>query len=152
MAPALAIATLPIYYCLVLYPTFVAAIMVVGKDAKAYNNVSPRAGGNAAAYRKLLGPPAYEKYERCKAANAQGYEVFQLVAAALVVGVQAGLDDAFLNNVGIALVAMRLVYTEVYMRAETREVSYIRSVAYNAQVGTCFWVLGAAAWKYHQEA
>ena len=148
MAPSLAILSLPVYYALLLYPSAVALRLVLRADRKIYDNANPRSPDTVAAYRKALAPRDFRTWERAKAANLQGYEVFPLVAATILIGLHVGVPTPRLDAAGGLLVLLRAAYNELYIRAERRRATYFRSATYFAQLGVCFALLTSAAFRY----
>ena len=145
MALNIALLTLPIFYALLLAPHLAAAGLVIRADAHAFENVNPRSGATTAAYKKLLGPRDFARWERCKAANLNGYESFPLFAAAVLAGLHAGLPARVMDGFGLGVVALRGVYNVLYIRTETSRNSHWRSACWASQAGACLVVLGAAA-------
>ena len=146
MAPNTALLTIPAYYLLVMWPSKVALDVILKQHSpKNHNNVNPRGVDTIAAYKKLLGPQDFAKWERCKAANAQGYEVFPLVAVSILAGLHAGLPERVMNGTGLGLVLLRWMYNMLYIRTETRKNSYWRTANFFTQMATCLSVLVAAA-------
>ena len=147
MAPTLALLSIPAFYALVLRPSGVAIMLLVRADRRVHNNVNPRGADTPAAYRKALGPAAFARWERCKAANINGYECFGLFAASILAGLHAGVSSRALNWLGLLGVLVRAVYNELYMRIDTRKASFWRTGAYYVQILSCMGLLVAAALK-----
>ena len=150
MTPNLALLSLPVFYGVILYPSRVALTMILRADRRTFNNASPRSRHTLDAYEKLLGPQGFAKWERCKAANTQGYEMFGLVAAAVLSGLHAGLPERRMAIVAWTLVLLRIIFNELYMRIETRKMSYWRSANYFTSLFICLWTFIAAAWRSEQ--
>ena len=148
MAPNLALLSIPAFYALVLRPSGVALMLILRADRRGVNNVNPRGVATPEAYRKLLGPPAFAKWERCKAANINGYECFSLFAASMLGGLYAGISPRAMNWLGLWGVLLRAVYNELYMRTEGKRASFWRTGVYWAQMVSCLGLLCAAAWTH----
>ena len=148
MAPSLALLAIPTYYLLVLWPHFYALFMIAGRKPEAFDNVNPRSKETAAAYQKLLGPRDFGRWERARAAASQGFETFPVVAAAMVIGLYAGVAERTVNITAAAILVLRVFYTLIYINGEQRSVSTLRSVVYLAQTAACMNVMFKAAFVY----
>ena len=127
MVISCAITTIRVFHTLILGPSAVADLVVLRVDAKALENINSRGAATPAAYKKLLSPKDYAKFERCKAANVNGYEMFSLLVATIFGGMYAKLLDRAMNRIGLWLVLLRGMYNELYMRTETKRGSYWQS-------------------------
>ena len=114
-------------------------------DQHAFANDNPRGTTVAARYEKALGPAAFQRYQKARAAHANGYENFPLFAATVLAGLHAGLPERAMSWVALFVLLLRAVYNELYMRVETRRGSYLRTLSYFVQTGTCLTVLVVAA-------
>ena len=143
MAINVSLLAIPIYYLLVLWPSFTAGSMIVSTDAKSFDNANPRSIATPVAYKKLLGPKDFAKWERCKAAHFNGFETFSLFVATVFAGLYAQLPARALDLSSLGVLGLRILYNILYIQTERRRNSYYRSAVWFLQLGTC---LGMLAW------
>ena len=83
-----------------LWPSRTALILVDRHKAHAaYNVASPRGSDTVAAVRPALGERDLATWERAKAANAQGYETFDIFPGAMILSLQTRLSWRFMSTI-----------------------------------------------------
>ena len=145
------IAAIPAYYMITFacHSYAMARLVKHDKEWKAYDNLNPRTA-TPEALRKVMGPAEYETFTRAKGAHNNGHENFPLFAAAVLAGNFAGLNPKALNLAAAAVLVQRVLYTIVYIAANTRRQSFIRTFLWFTQTATNFYILAKAAmvWDY----
>ncbi|MCJ1331395.1 hypothetical protein MMC10_008085 [Thelotrema lepadinum] len=140
------ILAIPAYYAIVMtchvYATFL--LVKADKERNVYDNRNPRAA-TPESLRKVMGPPAYDRYSKAKSAHTNGHENFPLFVAAMLAGNFAGLDSRSLNIMAAGLLMTRVAYSFSYILAKTRGQSFIRSLVFNVGTFMKMYILVKAA-------
>jgi len=140
----IALLSLPAYYVLVFFPHAYAMNILTAADKTAYKNGNPRSHSAHGVIQKTLSPPQLARYERAKAAHTNGHESFPLFATAIVVGSMAGVDEKIMSAFAIGSVAMRALYTALYINTEKEEKSVFRSLVWITKTAAALGVIIAA--------
>jgi uncharacterized MAPEG superfamily protein len=143
MAPNYSLYGLGIYWILAFIPR-VVAVVTIRKRGK-WNNTNPRSPAVQEEYSKRIPKADYSRFERANAAHNNTLESFGIVAAALIAGSVAGLDNDTLNTAAATLIAIRALYIILYINTTTNRVSQLRSLVWFANQAVAFTVLMKAA-------
>lgn len=122
--------SIPAYYFLVLFPHLYASALLSSADPKAYNNANPRASSTAETYKKALSPATLARYERAKAAHANGHESFPLFSIAILAANIAGVDKDVISIFAYSILGSRALYVLLYINTENKRSSYLRTAVW----------------------
>ncbi|KAF2833316.1 hypothetical protein CC86DRAFT_365249 [Ophiobolus disseminans] len=142
------ILAIPAYYVLSVLPHAFAIKAATQGQLNKWDNRNPRSSDLKAKLKQRLPAETFARYERMEACHANGMENLPLFATAVVLGNMAGLKkhglDGLNGFVGLFL-AIRVLYTGVYMSNQTQGQTLLRSGLWNAGVMLCLTTIIRAA-------
>ena len=150
MAPNYSLYGLGVYWILSFIPQVVGVITIRRAMSGKWNNANPRSASVQDEYQKRVPKADYAKFERAKAAHNNSLESFGIVAAALIAGSVAGLENDTLNTAAGGLIALRALYIVLYINTTTNRVSRLRSLVWFANQAVAFTILMKAASMFSQ--
>ncbi|KAF2120551.1 hypothetical protein BDV96DRAFT_641224 [Lophiotrema nucula] len=142
------ILAIPAYYMLSVLPHSYALGVATRGKVLTWDNRNPRSTDLKVRLKKDLDPDTYALYERAEACHANGMENLPLFATAVILGNMAGLKKEGLGGMtGFAAtyLAIRVVYTAVYLGVKTNGPTIARSGLWIAGFSLCFRIIFKAA-------
>ncbi|KAG9236108.1 hypothetical protein BJ875DRAFT_457433 [Amylocarpus encephaloides] len=138
--PNLSLFAIPAYWVLTMAPhSYAVAIMSKANNGK-WDNSNPRSSTWDNKLRTATPAEAYGRYERAEAAHKNGFENLPLFVGAILAGNLAGLSSVDLNRFTGAYLAMRALYTLVYVNVTRNSTSFFRTAIWLASTMGCMAV------------
>jgi uncharacterized MAPEG superfamily protein len=120
---------IPAYYILTLWPHVYSHTLLRSANSR-IDNSNPRSTHQVAKVGRAVPAATYAKWERARAAHANGIENMALAVAAVVLGNVARLDPGWLNSMLGGYLASRVVYTLLYLKIGDAKKSLARSMVW----------------------
>jgi uncharacterized MAPEG superfamily protein len=143
-----------VHHIIALWPhVYAMRIAHRGKFAD-FDNRNPRGIAHQECIRKKLGSEDFATYERAEACHKNSMENLPLHIAVVVAGLYAEKlsgRDLGLNAYAEGSIDVRIMYTIAYLRSDSRNMSYFRSVVYNLGVIWAWGVIVACAYIVGRE-
>ena len=134
MTPNYSIYALPAFYGMALVPLFYGNSIVMKATGGRIDFANPRGAATQENYRKSCDAATYATIERCKAAHNNAMENMPLFFAAVIVANMAGLDTGVMNFQCGLFLALRAVYTVLYIGVSNQNFALVRSVTWMTSV------------------
>jgi uncharacterized MAPEG superfamily protein len=131
------------------FTTDILQVALIKKSTHKWDNLNPRGIDTIASYQKSVPADCYAKFEKAEAAHKNGLENAPLFIGAVLAGNVAGLDNcehfhclrrwkvealirlpATMNAVSGSYLALRVLYTVLYMKCTRQETSKLRSLTW----------------------
>ena len=144
----LSILAIPAYHILSVLPHSYALSIATQGQLTRWDNRNPRSTTMKAKLKERLDADTYAKYERLEACHANGMENLPLFATTILLGNLAGLKKSGLHGMtgfAASYLALRVVYTLVFIANRTQGLSLARSGLWATSVALCFRVMFKAA-------
>ena len=142
------ILAIPTFHLLSILPHSYALNVATQGDLMRWDNRNPRSTTMKAKLKDRLDANNFALYERLEACHANGMENLPLFAAAVILGNMAGIKKDGLGGMTgfvASFLAVRLVYTAVYITNKTQGPSLLRSGLWATGVAMCGRVIFKAA-------
>lgn len=136
---------IPAYVILTLVPNIIAVFSIKKATNDRFDNANPRSTKFAASLEKTVAPAVRESYERMKACHQNGMESLPLVCTALILANMANVQNSSLNTFAAAYLALRAVYTVLYVNTTDGTVALARSAVWMAGTVYCMYMIVKAA-------
>ncbi|OAL50676.1 hypothetical protein IQ07DRAFT_587327 [Pyrenochaeta sp. DS3sAY3a] len=139
------ILAIPAYCVLSFLPHSYALYVATQGKLATWDNRNPRSSNLKGKLKERLPAETFAKYERLEACHANGMENLPLFATAVVLGNMAGLNKSDLTSFVTSFLAVRILYTIVYVTHQTQGPTVLRSGLWVAGVSLCFRTIISAA-------
>jgi uncharacterized MAPEG superfamily protein len=136
---------IPSYYIVTMFSHAYAIAIVKKANNNQWDNSCPRGSKLHSTLQTTVPAGILTKFERAKAAHANGFENMPLFFAAITLGNFAKLPIPTLNLFSGAYLASRVLYTVLYINTETKKLSYMRTGVFLTGMAMCLTVLIKAA-------
>ena len=137
----LSVLAIPAYIALALLPHSYALNVATRGDLLKWDNRNPRSTTMKASLKERLDAETYAKYERLEACHANWMENLPIFGFAVVLGNMAGLKRegiGGLNGFVATFLAIRAIYTVIYVNNTTQGTTVLRSGLFFTGLGLCF--------------
>ncbi|MCJ1431158.1 hypothetical protein MMC27_000509 [Xylographa pallens] len=141
MSTNYSIYAIPAFWLLALLPHNYAIYTITAANNGQWDNSNPRSSTWDKKLQAAVPAACFRRYERAEAAHKNGMENLALFATAVVLGNMAALEAGTLNTVAGAVLALRALYTIVYVTVGDSRKSYARTGIWAASVGCCFYLI-----------
>lgn len=138
------ILAIPVLHVLAILPHSYALSVATGGQLTHWDNRNPRSTHLRTKLRERLSADDFALFERLEACHANGMENLPLFATAVILGNMAGLKkDGIWGLTGFAasFLAVRVLYSIVYVSNKTQGLSLVRSGLWAVSVGMCWRVI-----------
>ncbi|KAF2823356.1 hypothetical protein CC86DRAFT_372332 [Ophiobolus disseminans] len=146
--PNYSIFSIPLFWLISLYPHAYAISLIKSSNNNKWDNLNPRGIATNASYQKHVPAECYALFEKAEAAHKNGLESAPFFVGAVVLGNVVGLGALTMNIFSGSYLALRTLYTVLYLRCTTQETSRLRSLTWMASVGCVVGVYVAAGSKW----
>ncbi|KAF2503037.1 hypothetical protein BU16DRAFT_521667 [Lophium mytilinum] len=136
---------IPAYYVLTLFPHTYAQQIIKNASNGYWDNRNPKGVDLLTQYKKSVPAAVFAKFERATAAHNNGMENMALFIGAVLVGNMAKLDSSTLNTVVGSFLALRVVYTALYITITNKKYSLARSAVWAISTSLLLYVIVKAA-------
>ncbi|KAF1958558.1 hypothetical protein CC80DRAFT_591513 [Byssothecium circinans] len=129
---------IPVFWLLIQLPHAYAVTLIKKSNNGKWDNVNARGTGTVASYQKVASAEVFARFERAKAAHKNGLESAPFFIGAMIAGNLAGLPADTMNFAAGGFLALRILYTFVYINTTRQRYSYFRSFTW--WVGSLLWL------------
>ena len=136
---------LPAYFVLSMLPHGYAVATIKAANNGRWNNANPRSSNLNEQLQKSVPAEVFGRYERAEAAHKNGMENLAIFSTALVLGNMAYLPARTINTVAGLFLALRVVYTILYIYTTTVKYSYARTATWASSILLCMYPIVRAA-------
>ncbi|OCK78389.1 hypothetical protein K432DRAFT_383901 [Lepidopterella palustris CBS 459.81] len=140
MAPNWSIYTIPAYYILGFIPHVYGTKIISKANNGYFDNVNPHGVLTIESYKRLP-KDVFTRYERAEAAHRNIMENMSLFVAAVILGNVAKIEPEILNTIVGGNLAIRVLYTVLYIRTTKAEYSYLRSLVWMSSVASLMYLV-----------
>ena len=132
---------IPAYLAITIIPHGYGQTIIKNANNQHWDSANPRSTAWNDTVKKAVPASTFARYERAKAAHANGMENFPLLIGAIILGNVAKLPSSTLNTVAAAFLAMRLAYTYAYINTETIPGSFVRTGIWFASTASLMYLV-----------
>ena len=144
LTPNYSFYAIPIFYILVLAPSWYGTTLVLRANNGKFDIANPRGDKYSTYLKKTVPSDTYTCYERARAAHQNGWENFPLFASAVICANIAKVDAGSLNAACATFLVLRAIYIPLYITISNSNYAPARSVVWAGSVGCCLYLLGKA--------
>ncbi|KAI1842967.1 hypothetical protein JX265_001681 [Neoarthrinium moseri] len=138
---------IPAHWFISVVPHAYAMRLIKGATNGRWNNANPTGSAWKTEMQRSVPADVLAQFERAEAAHRNGFENLPLFAAAVLSGHVAGLDRGTLDTHAAAYLALRVLFTVLYINTSKLKTSYLRSLVWTAGVGICISLFVQAGLK-----
>jgi len=138
---------IPAYYVLSLAPHSYGLSIIRNANNGYWDNHNPRGIDAATMYKKSVPAAVFAKFEKAEGAHKNGMENLPLFIGAVILGNMAKLESSTLNTVVGSYLALRVVYTALYIKTTKNSYSYARTTVWGLSTSLLFYLIVKAANK-----
>ncbi|TVY39630.1 hypothetical protein LSUB1_G003054 [Lachnellula subtilissima] len=136
----LSLYAVPAYWILCLVPHNYAIAIMTKANNGYWDNTNPRSSVWDAKLKQSVPAEAFGRYERAEAAMKNGFENFPIFVGAILAGNMARLDSQTLNGFVGTYLAMRVLYTVVYVKVTRNSYSFARTAIWGVSTLLCMGI------------
>ncbi|KAH7406174.1 hypothetical protein DE146DRAFT_650993 [Phaeosphaeria sp. MPI-PUGE-AT-0046c] len=136
MASNYSLYAIPAYWVLSLFPHGYAVALIKKANNNKWDNVNPRGAKTNPSYEKSVPADCYARFERAEAAHKNSMENAPFFVGAVLAANMAGVGARTMNAATGVYIALRLLYTVLYINTTERKTSVLRSLTWGASVLT----------------
>jgi uncharacterized MAPEG superfamily protein len=140
MAPNLSIFAIPAFWIITMIPHNDAIALIKSSSNGRWDNTSPRSSLWDSKLQTTVPTEIYQRYERAEAAHKNGFENLPIFVGAILAGNIAKLDPWLLNIFAGIYLAMRVLYTMVYIHVRKGPASLFRTLIWFTSTMACMGV------------
>ncbi|TVY33125.1 hypothetical protein LOCC1_G008528 [Lachnellula occidentalis] len=138
--PNLSLYAIPAYWLLCLVPHNYAIAIISRANNGHWDNTNPRSTLWASKLKSSTPATTFARYERAEAAMKNGFENLPIFIGAILAGNMARLDSGTMNGFVASYLAMRVVYTVVYVAVTRNSWSFARTAVWGVSTLLCMGV------------
>lgn len=147
MAPNLSVFAIPALWVLTLFPHAYSVTLIKNANNGRWDNANSKSSKWDEKLQKTIPAETYARYERAEAAHRNGMENMPLFIGTIALGNLAKLDASTLNAFAATYLALRLVYTLLYINTTNIKRSYYRTLTWGVSTLLAFGVIIKAGFQ-----